>query len=111
MKTLYKYDKTARDFTVELVEDNYTLQDDTETFTAPPEGILLPCTFDGKTWTPATDEEHAAYLEANRDPDAPAAGPTTEQQLIMQHAATLSSMQQVIMTLAASQAATAQEGA
>jgi hypothetical protein len=62
---IYRATGEPNGFVAVLVADEYQLQDG-ETHIAPPAGILLPAHLDALkgTWTGATDDEHAAYLES-----------------------------------------------
>jgi hypothetical protein len=64
-KVIYRVTDDDAGFVAVLVADDYQLQDG-ETVTAPPEGVMLPAHYDAgaDTWTGATDDEHAAYVES-----------------------------------------------
>ena len=67
MKGLYRADAVNRTFTSsDVVEDDYQLKDN-ETF-EDPSGKLPPAklTATGGPWIDATEEEHKAYMEAQR---------------------------------------------
>lgn len=100
MKGIYRADPTTKVFTSsDVVNDDYSLQAN-ETFENP-SGKKWPPKLQGTNWLDATDVEHQAYLDAekqvNQMPGRPQ-GPSNDQKMIMNQQSDITQLQKTVMT-------------
>lgn len=100
MTTYYLYDPETKIFAGAV---SAMVQPDNATTVAVPDGLYQPI-FDGQAWTGISADEYAKQSE---QPPAPA--PTIEQQTLMQQAADIMQLRQLVMAQA-SQMATLSKG-
>ncbi|ATL77918.1 hypothetical protein [Lactiplantibacillus plantarum] len=91
MTTYYLYDPETKIFAGAV---SAMVQPDNATTVAVPDGLYQP-TFDGQAWTGISADEYAKQSE---QPPAPA--PTIEQQTLMQQAADIMQLRQLVMAQA-----------
>lgn len=91
MKTYYLYDPDTKVFAGAL---SATEQPDNATSVPVPDGLYQP-TFDGQGWTGITADEYAKQSE-----QPPMLAPTSEQQTLMQQAADIMQLRQLVMAQA-----------
>ncbi|MCM8653238.1 MULTISPECIES: hypothetical protein [Lactiplantibacillus] len=91
MTTYYLYDPETKIFAGAV---SAMTQPENATTVAVPDGLYQP-TFDGQAWTGISADEYAKQSE---QPPAPA--PTTEQQTLMQQAADIMQLRQLVMAQA-----------
>lgn len=66
MKTIYRWDNQNHFSTMDVVDDNYTLQGN-ETFTPIPNGAYTPITWTGSSWQGSTKEAFEADQKRQHD--------------------------------------------